>query len=519
MAEFGPDVIVVGAGSAGAAATRRLVDAGVKVTMLEAGARDTNPAIHDPTRAHELWFAPEDWAYKTTPQRNAADRRLHWPRGKVLGGSSSLNGMIWVRGTPRDWDHWAYLGNAGWSWADVLPIFKRIEDFDRGASELHGEGGIVHVISDYEPAPIHQSIVEAAQQAGIPFNEDHNGPEIEGVSYMQLSIRDGVRQSTATAYLKPIADHENLRIVTGAHARKLLLDGDRCVGVEWVRDGGGIETSAAPEVIVSCGTIESPPLLMRSGIGPAEHLREIGVDVVADLPGVGGNLHDHLLSPVIFSADREIGPPTPGLFAAQTHLWARSRPGLVGPDLQPIHFMVPLYEDWMEGPENGFSLMAGMIRPASRGTIRLTGPELHDELAIDPRVLSRSADVEGLVAAVALCCEIGAAPALRSEWGARELYPGPEVTSDLQIEDWVRRSAITYHHQVGTCKMGVDAEAVVDPRLRVHGIEGLRVADASIMPAVTSGNTNAPAVLIGERVADFLTEDQSAEAPAASAAV
>jgi choline dehydrogenase len=517
--EFEADAIVVGAGSAGAAAARRLVDAGIKVILLEAGARDTNPAIHDPTRAHELWFAPEDWAYRTTPQPDAADRRLHWPRGKVLGGSSSLNGMIWVRGTRTDWDHWAYLGNAGWSWDDVLPIFKRIEDFDRGASELHGEGGIVHVISDYEAAPIHQSIAAAAQESGIPFNEDHNGPEIEGVSYMQLSIRDGVRQSTATAYLQPIADHENLKIVTGAHARRLLFNGDRCLGVEWVRDDGGLETSTASEVIVSCGTIESPPLLMRSGIGPADHLRDLGIDVVADLPGVGGNLHDHLLSPVIFSAEREIGPPTPGLFAAQTHLWARSRPGLAGPDLQPIHFMVPLYEDWMEGPENAFSLMAGMIRPASRGTIRLTGPELNDELAIDPRVLSRSADVEGLAAAVALCREVGAAPALRREWGARELYPGPEVKSDKQVEDWVRRSAITYHHQVGTCKMGVDAEAVVDPRLRVHGIEGLRVADASIMPAVTSGNTNAPAVLIGERVADFLTEEQSAGAPAASAAV
>jgi choline dehydrogenase len=381
-------VIVIGAGSAGAAAARRLVDQDVRVMLLEAGGPDTNPAIHDPTRAHELWFASEDWAYRTAPQPHAANRRLHWPRGKVLGGSSSLNGMIWVRGARRDWDHWAYLGNVGWSWEEVLPHFLAIEDYDRGASELHGDGGPVHVISDYEPAPIHRAIVAAAREVGIPFNEDHNGPQIDGVSYMQLSIRDGIRQSTATAYLKPVIGDANLRIVTGAHARRLLLDADRCVGVEWVTDDGRVETATAAEVIVSCGTIESPPLLMRSGIGPADHLRELNIEVTNDLPGVGGNLHDHLLSPVIFSAEREIGPPTPGLFAAQTHLWARSRPDLAGPDLQPIHFMVPLYEDWMEGPENGFSLMAGMIRPASRGAIRLSGPELGDELLIDPQILA-----------------------------------------------------------------------------------------------------------------------------------
>jgi choline dehydrogenase len=515
--DFQPDVIVVGAGSAGAAAARRLVDAGVKVLLLEAGGPDTNPAIHDPTRAHELWLAEEDWAYETTPQANAADRRLHWPRGKVLGGSSSLNGMIYVRGTPADWDHWAYLGNGGWSWNDVLRHYRRIEDFDRGASELHGEGGPVHVISDYEAAPVHQAIVAAAQEAGIPFNDDHNGTEIEGVSYMQLTIRDGVRQSTATAYLTPAAGDESLRVVTGAHARRLLLDGDRCAGVEWVRDGKVESALASAEVILSCGTIESPPLLMRSGIGPAEHLRKLGIEVAVDLPGVGGNLHDHLLSPVIFSAEREIGPPTAGLFAAQTHLWWRSRPDLAGPDIQPIHFMVPLYEDWMEGPENAFSLMAGMIRPASRGTIRLTGAELGDELALDPQILSCAADLESLEAAVGLCRRIGAAPALREEWGARELYPGPEVDSSEEVRDWIRRTAITYHHQVGTCKMGVDAEAVVDPRLRVYGIEGLRVADASIMPAVISGNTNAPSILIGERVADFVLEDRGATDAAASA--
>jgi choline dehydrogenase len=266
-------------------------------------------------------------------------------------------------------------------------------------------------------------------------------------------------------------------------------------------------------VILSCGTIESPPLLLRSGIGPADHLREIGIDVAVDLPGVGRNLHDHLLSPVIFSAEREIGPPTPGLFAAQSHLWARSRPDLPGPDIQPIHFMVPLYEEWMEGPENAFSLMAGMIRPESRGSIRLTGPELDDEIVIDPQILSVPADLESLAASVVLCRRMGAAPALE-EWGANELYPGPDVSSEEGIRDWIRRTAITYHHQVGTCKMGVDDEAVVDPRLSVHGVEGLRVADASIMPVVTSRNTNAPSVLIGERAAEFVTEARGTAAAA-----
>ncbi|WP_051579569.1 GMC family oxidoreductase [Pseudonocardia acaciae] len=497
------DVIVVGAGSAGAAAAGRLVERGRRVLLLEAGGTDTNPAIHDPARSHELWFAPEDWGYHTIPQRHADGRRLHWPRGRVLGGSSALNAMVFVRGHRADYDHWAYLGNAGWSWHDVLPIFRRMEDFDAGASELHGTGGPLHVMTRYRANPVHDAIVASAQQTGIRLDADYNDGDPDGVSYIQLNIRDGQRNGTAAGYLRPILGHPNLTVLTDAHARRLLFDGDRCTGVEWVR-GGRVERGfAESEVIVSAGTIESPRLLMLSGIGPADELRGLGIDVRTDLPGVGGNLHDHLLSPVIVTAQREIEPPAPGLSQAQTHLFWRSRGDLPAPDVQPIHFSVPLYEPWMDGPANGFSLMAGMIRPASRGRIRLGGTELDSPPLIDPAVLSQEADLAALAAAVELCREVGAAAALR-EWGAEERYPGPRVRTADELRRYVRSTAITYHHQVGTCKMGVDSEAVVDPELRVYGTEGLRVADASVMPAVTSGNTNAPSVLIGERVADFV---------------
>lgn len=498
------DVIVIGAGSAGAAATRRLVDRGRRVLLLEAGGTDGNPAIHDPARSHELWFAPEDWGYHTIPQRHAAGRRLHWPRGRVVGGSSALNGMVFVRGARADFDHWAYLGNTGWSWHDVLPVFRRMEDFDGGASELHGSGGPLHVLTGYRPHPLHESIVAAAQQTGLPLDPDYNDGEPDGVAYVQLTIKDGERHGTAAAYLRPVLDHPNLTLLTDAHARRLLFDGERCTGVEWVRGGRVEHGRAGSEVVVCAGTIESPRLLMLSGIGPADELRGLGIEVLTDLPGVGNNLHDHLLSPVIVTAQREIEPPAPGLCQAQSHLFWRSRSGLPAPDVQPIHFSVPLYEPWMDGPDNAFSLMAGMIRPASRGRIRLGGGELDSPLLIDPAVLSREADTAALTAAVELCREVAAVPALR-EWGAQERYPGPAVRTPDELRRYVRSTAITYHHQVGTCKMGVDATAVVDPSLRVYGVSGLRVADASIMPVVTSGNTNAPSILIGERVADFVT--------------
>ena len=309
----------------------------------------------------------------------------------------------------------------------------------------------MHIHTRWEPSPVARAFEAAAAHCGIPRNDDCNGEHLDGFSYVQLTVADGRRQSTAVAYLGPVLDDPNLTVALRARAQRLTLEGTRCVGVEFVADGVRCSARAEVEVIVAAGTIESPRLLMLSGIGPAEHLRDLGIDVALNLEGVGENLHDHLLSPVIFSAEREIDPPAPGLSASESHLFWRSRDGLVVPDIQPIHFSVPLYEPWMSGPANGFTLLGGMIRPASRGRLRLTSSDPLAELDIDPRILSCEADRQALEVAVELCREMGGSPAL-TEWGASELYPGPSVTTAAALRDYIRQTAITYHHQVGTCR-------------------------------------------------------------------
>ncbi|WP_193128608.1 GMC family oxidoreductase [Gulosibacter sediminis] len=498
--------IVVGAGSAGSVVTRRLIDAGHQVTLIEAGGSDVNPAIQDVGRLGELWLSKDDWGYFTTPQAGAADRKLHWPRGKVLGGSHSLNATIWVRGAHGDYDRWEREGAEGWSWADVAPVFKRIEKTTVGDDELRGRDGLLDITVDgYRHNPVFEAMHEAAVAAGVPANPDYNGESIEGVGWEQLTVRDGERRSSYRAYVDPIKDHENLTIRTGVWVTKLLLDGDRVTGIEAEIDGA-TEQFTADEVILSAGALDTPRILLLSGIGPRDHLTEVGIDVQHELPGVGENLQDHVLAPVIAQTttrdipERDVNEPV-----SQMHHFTTFREGSDVPDTQPIYFDVPMVSEFQEPIPNAITLHAGLVRPTSRGTFRLASNDPHDVALLDPQILSTDEDITSLVNSVKQCREIAAQAPLAEGWGAVEVYPGPEVQTDEEIAAYARKNCVTYHHQVGTCRMGSDDLAVVDPTsLKVRGLEGVRVIDASVMPSVTSGNTNAPSVMIGERGADFI---------------
>ncbi len=504
------DYIIVGAGSAGSVIASRLAeDPAMRVLVLEAGAPDTDPNIHAPAGWPATWQTERDWAIMTVPQKHTADRVHYWPRGKTFGGSSSLNAMIYVRGDRSDYDTWAYLGNAGWSYEEVLPYFKKSENHEQGANKYHGVGGLLHVTINKKINPICIAAVEACQEIGLPYTDDCNGENILGANYNQVTVTpEGNRCSTAVAFLHPALKRGNLTAYAKANVHKILFEGTRAVGVRYETEGQIHDVFASREIIISAGAVKSPQLLLLSGIGNAEELKTLGIEVVADLPGVGENLQDHLLASVIYEAKQPIAPPNHQMLESQ--LFWKSDPRLIGPDLQPLFMHLPYYAPGFEGPANAYTLCAGIIRPASRGSIKLTANDPDAPLHVDPNYLAEEADMKSLLASVKLCRQIGEANAL-AEWCEREVCPGPDVQSEEALRDYTRRAAVTYHHMAGTCKMGVDAMAVVDPELRVYGVQNLRVADASIMPLVTSGNTNAPSIMIGEKAADMIKESAQAQ--------
>ncbi|WP_406162586.1 GMC family oxidoreductase [Streptomyces canus] len=506
------DHIVVGAGSAGCAVARRLIDAGRSVLLIETGGRDDNPAIHDPGRLWELWNSPQDHAFTTEPQRHANGAQVFWPRGKVLGGSSALNGMIYVRGHRSDYDDWAMrYGATGWSYDEVLPYFKRSEDFEDGPSAYHGAGGPLPVTRNHSPNPVTSAFMAACEQYGIPYNDDCNAEEILGVNLIHRTIRDGRRVSAWTAFVQPVLDNPLLTVRTGALVTRVLVAGGRAVGVEVFHEGHTDTVRCSGDVVLSAGTIGSAQLLLLSGIGPADELRALGIGVTADLPGVGGNLHDHTLTPVVWESARAVPEGTANKLEA--HYFAKTDPALPAPDLQPLMSHVPLPVSGQTVPEegHGYSVLAGTIRPLSRGRLWLRSADPTQAPALDPNHFAEPGDLTAMVEAVKQVREIGAQRAL-GDWRSKEIAPGPGIHTDAEIAAYIKRNLLSYHHQVGTCRMGTGSAAVVDPRLAVHGLTGLRVADASVMPAVTSGNTHAPAVMIGERCAGFVLDPQEFDA-------
>jgi choline dehydrogenase len=495
------DFIVIGAGSAGSVVTRRLLDAGHSVHVIEAGSVDADPNIHSPQGWPMLLAGPNDWAVMTTPQKHANNRSLFWPRGKVLGGSSSLNGMIYIRGHRSDYDSWAANGADGWSWEDVLPLFKRSESHADGANDFHGVSGPLPVERIKDRHPVAQAFVDAAKHLGHKETEDFNGELMEGVGFNHTTTRNGRRASAWQSFVAPVLDHAQLTVTTGAEVTRIVVDSGRATAVVYTVNGEARRASATSEIILSAGAIGSPKVLMLSGIGPAAHLREVGIEAVVDLPGVGENLHDHLLAGNIYEASQPLAAGRHNLLESQ--LYAHSdQTDEEAPDLQPLFLHLPYPTDGGAAPQNGYTIAPGIVRPRSRGTLRLASADPSAAPLVDPNILAEEYDVEALVDAIILCREIGAQDAF-APYRKAEYTPVGTQSRD-QLREFVRQVAGTYHHQVGTCKMGTDDLSVVDPQLRVRGVTGLRVADASIIPSVPSGNTNAPAIMIGEKAADLI---------------
>jgi choline dehydrogenase len=520
------DYIIVGAGSAGCVLANRLsADPSVSVLLLEAGPRDWHPFIHMPAGIAKLVGRKGvNWDYSTEPEPQLGNRQLWWPRGKVLGGSSSINAMCYIRGVPGDYNDWAAQGASGWDWDAVLPWFRRSEHNTRGADAFHGDSGPLAVSDLRYHNPLSDAFLAAAAEKGYPRQADFNGASQEGFGFYQVTQREGSRCSSAKAYLDPARPRDNLSILTGAQAQRVVLERGRAVGIEY-RQGGRVQVArAAREVLLAGGALNSPQLLMLSGIGPAEHLRQFDIPVQVDLPGVGGNLQDHLdvcsidrcRTKVTYDRTNDLkialdyylfrkGPGTSNI--AETGGFVRSQMAEdTRCDLQ-FHFVPAILDDHGRNrlPGFGYTLHACALRPKSRGRLRLGSADPREKIRIFANYLSDAEgfDLATMVEAVKLSRELLAQPAL-GEFRAGEMFPGEAVRSDAEIIDFIRRKAETIYHPVGTCRMGGDEQAVVDPQLRVRGIEGLRVVDASVMPSLIGGNTNAPTIMIAERASEWI---------------
>ena len=509
MPDTGPqfDFIIVGTGSAGSVLARRLTEnPTVKVLALEAGGTRIPESVLVPARWPTLWRTEVDWDYPTVPQPGLGGRVVHIPRGKLIGGSSNLHVMLHIRGHPSDYDNWAYNGCPGWSYQDVLPYFRKAEDQEDAQGDWAGRGGPLHLINPqyHAPNPYSQTFIDACVELGHPYIEDLNGPDMLGVGWQHLNIKGGQRQTNAHAYLLAALERRNFTLSPASHATRLLFDGRRCVGVEYTQGGATRTAYATREVLLTAGAIESPKLLMLSGIGQPGHLREFGLPVVAETPGVGENFHDHVLTGLVYEATQPVPPPE--LNFTESVLFCKSDPGWPGPDLQLAFVHVSFDLIVGQAHPNSVSILPGLARPLARGWVRLASANPFDKPLVHPNYLGDRADVERLVQGVRLARQIFATPTFARCVG-QERLPGASINTDAALREFVRQRADTYHHHTGSCRMGLDDLAVVDPRLRVYGVEGLRVVDASVIPAVPSANCHAAVVMLAEKAADLVKAD------------